>query len=104
MITKNEFRATRQARMRRISGVAPRVKPKKTSADPGGLTTGKIAASTRRKVLRGEFILVVPDAAPAQASAKISSIERCPGTTVIGTGKVPASRPPASEATSGPGP
>ena len=44
--------------MRRISGVAPRVKPKKTSADPGGLTTGKIAASTRRNVLRGEFMQI----------------------------------------------
>jgi hypothetical protein len=36
--------------------VAPRVKPKKTSADLGGLTTGKIAASTRRKVSRAEFM------------------------------------------------
>jgi hypothetical protein len=42
--TKNEFLATRLARRRRVSGEAPRVKPKKTSADPGGLTTGKIAA------------------------------------------------------------
>jgi hypothetical protein len=42
--------------MRRISGVTPRVKPKKTSADPGGLTTGKIAASTRRNVLKGDCI------------------------------------------------
>src|SRR5262245_29074685 len=41
---KSEFLAMRQARTRRISGVAPRVSPRKTSADPGGLTTGKIAA------------------------------------------------------------
>ena len=30
----------------------------KTSADPGGLTTGKMAASTRRKVLKGEIIRI----------------------------------------------
>jgi hypothetical protein len=44
--------ATRRARRRRISGVAPSVNPKKMSADPGGLTTGKIAAITNRNVLR----------------------------------------------------
>jgi hypothetical protein len=55
---QNEKRVPGNAlgRRRRVSGEAPRVKPKKTSADPGGLTTGKIAASTRRKVLRAEFM------------------------------------------------
>jgi hypothetical protein len=44
--------------MRRISGVVPRVSPRKTSADPGGLTTGKIAASTRKNVLKAEVIRI----------------------------------------------
>ena len=56
--TMKELRATRQARRRRISGVVPRVSPKNTSADPGGLTTGKIAASTRRNALKAEFIQI----------------------------------------------
>src|SRR5262245_50498007 len=53
-MTKKEFTATRQASRRRMSDVAPRVSPKKTSAEPGGLTTGNRAASTSRKVLRVE--------------------------------------------------
>ena len=40
----------------------------------------------------------------AQASASISSKPRQPGTTVIGTGKVPACPPPTRVVTSGPGP
>ena len=45
------FFATRQASSRRSSGAAPCVKARNTSAVPGGLTTGKIAASIRRNVL-----------------------------------------------------
>src|SRR6478752_6718726 len=49
--TIKAFFATLQASSRRSSGAAPCVKARNTSAVPGGLTTGKIAASTRRNVL-----------------------------------------------------
>ena len=45
-----ELIAMRRARVPRIPGAAPTVSPRKTSADPGGLTTGKIDASTKKNV------------------------------------------------------
>jgi hypothetical protein len=50
-MTKNEFIATRLAKMRLAAAEARLVIFRKTSADPGGFTTGKIAAIARNNVL-----------------------------------------------------
>jgi hypothetical protein len=55
-ITKNELIATRRAKLPRISVDARRVRVRKTSADPGGFTIGKTAASTISNVSIGASI------------------------------------------------
>src|SRR5581483_11818857 len=88
--TKNEFMATRLARIRRISGVAPRVKARKTSADPGGLTIGKIAASTSRKVLNASLMPV--RSGPSAYASLAGKNERPIGVAALGLGHGDADR------------
>jgi hypothetical protein len=49
-MTKKALIETRRASDRRVAADARLVKLKNTSAEPGGLTTGKSAASTNRNV------------------------------------------------------
>jgi hypothetical protein len=56
-ITKKALVATRRARDLLVALEACLVMLKNTSADPGGLTTGKSAASTSRKVSMSSTLL-----------------------------------------------
>jgi len=72
LITKNELIATRRARKRRASADARCVRLRNTSAEPGGFTIGKIAASTSRKISTA----ALPAHVPGRASDGLSPFPR----------------------------